>query len=43
MPPTGKSSNSDYVHLMEFEDGKISHMTKIWNAGWAMKKLGWIE
>jgi len=29
MPPTGKSSNSDYVHLMEFEDGKISHMTKI--------------
>jgi hypothetical protein len=28
---------------MEFEDGKISHMTKIWNAGWAMKELGWIE
>jgi hypothetical protein len=28
---------------MEFEDGKISHMTKIWNAGWAMRELGWIE
>jgi hypothetical protein len=20
---------------------KIRHMTKIWNAGWAMKELGW--
>jgi len=28
---------------MEFEDGKISHMTKIWNAGCAMRELGWIE
>jgi hypothetical protein len=27
--------------VMQFEDGKISHMTKIWNAGWAMKELGW--
>jgi NADP-dependent 3-hydroxy acid dehydrogenase YdfG len=22
-------------------DGKIGHMTKIWNAGWALKELGW--
>jgi len=29
--------------VMEFQDGKISHMTKIWNAGWALKELGWIE
>ena len=43
MPPTGKSTSTDYVYMMEFEDGKISHMTKIWNAGWAMKELGWIE
>jgi hypothetical protein len=27
--------------VMEFEDGKIRHMTKIWNAGWAMRELGW--
>jgi hypothetical protein len=27
----------------EFEDGKISDMTKIWNAGFAMKDLGWAE
>jgi predicted ester cyclase len=43
MPPTGKSTSSDYVYVMEFEDGKIRHMTKIWNAGWAMKDLGWID
>ncbi|MDX6552183.1 MAG: hypothetical protein QOH74_671 [Gaiellales bacterium] len=42
MPPTGKSVSSDYVYVMEFEDGKISHMTKIWNAGWALREVGWI-
>jgi predicted ester cyclase len=42
MPPTGKSTSTDYVYVMDFEDGKIRHMTKIWNAGWAMKELGWI-
>jgi predicted ester cyclase len=42
MPPTGKSTSTDYVYVMEFDDGKISHMTKIWNAGWAMKELGWM-
>jgi predicted ester cyclase len=41
MPPTGKSTSSDYVYVMEFDGGKISHMTKIWNAGLALKDLGW--
>ncbi|HKR69352.1 MAG TPA: ester cyclase, partial [Streptosporangiaceae bacterium] len=41
VPPTGKSISTDYVYLMEFENGKISHMTKVWNAGWALKELGW--
>ena len=41
VPPTGKSMSTDYVYLMEFENGKISHMTKVWNAGWALKELGW--
>ena len=41
VPPTGKSTSTDYVYVMEFEDGKISHLTKIWNAGWAMRDLGW--
>ena len=41
MPPTGKSTTTDYVYVMEFEGGKIRHMTKIWDAGSAMKELGW--
>ena len=41
VPPTGRSTSSDYVYVMDFSDGRISHMTKIWNAGLAMKELGW--
>ncbi len=41
MPPTGKSTTTDYVYVMQFDGDKISHMTKIWNAPWAMKELGW--
>ena len=40
-PPTGKSTSSDYVYVMDFEGGRISHMTKIWNAGLTLKELGW--
>ena len=40
-PPTGKSMRTDYVYVMQFTDGRISHMTKIWNAGWAIRELGW--
>src|SRR6476660_137625 len=41
-PPTGKSVNTDYVYVMEFDGDKIRHMTKIWHAGLAMKELGWV-
>jgi predicted ester cyclase len=41
VPPTGKSCNADYVYVMEFVGDKIKHMTKIWNAGWTMRELGW--
>jgi predicted ester cyclase len=41
-PPTGKSTTTDYVYVMQFDGDKISHMTKIWNAPWAMKELGWM-
>ena len=41
VPPTGKSTSTDYVYVMQFEGEKIVHMTKIWNAGLAMKDLGW--
>ena len=32
-PPTGKSTTTDYVYVMEFDGNKIWHMTKTWNAG----------
>ena len=41
VPPTGKTTRTDYVYVMQFDSGKIAHMTKIWNAGLAMKELGW--
>lgn len=41
-PPTGKGTSTDYVYVMDFEGDKIRHMTKIWNAAWAMKELGWM-
>jgi steroid delta-isomerase-like uncharacterized protein len=41
VPPTGKSTSTDYVYVMDFEDGKIRHLTKIWNAGFALHELGW--
>lgn len=39
--PTGKTTNTDYVYVMQFAGDKIAHMTKIWNAGHALKELGW--
>jgi len=41
VPPTGKSMSTDYVYVMQFADDKIAHMTKIWNAGLALKAVGW--
>ena len=42
MVPSGKKVSSDYVYVMKFDKGKISHVTKIWNSGWALKQLGWV-
>jgi len=41
VPPTGKKLSTDYVYVMQFANGKIVHMTKIWHAGLAMKQVGW--
>jgi len=41
VPPTGRSIRTDYVYVMQFDGDKIAHMTKIWNAGLALKDLGW--
>jgi predicted ester cyclase len=40
--PTGKKTSSDYVYVMQFNNDKISHMTKIWHSGMALKELGWV-
>jgi hypothetical protein len=40
--PTGKKTASDYVYVMQFTGDKISHVTKIWNSGMALKELGWL-
>jgi len=41
VPPTGKAMSTDYVYCMDFEDGKIRHLTKIWNDGIALQQVGW--
>jgi predicted ester cyclase len=41
VPPTGRKISTDYVYVMQFDGDRISHMTKIWNAGLALKGLGW--
>lgn len=41
VPATGASTESDYAYVMAFREGRIAHLTKIWNAGWAMRQLGW--
>lgn len=41
VPPTEKKIAADYVYHMVFEDGRIGHMTKIWNDSISMQQLGW--
>lgn len=41
VPPTQKETNSDYVYVLKMADGKVTAMTKIWNAPWALAELGW--
>ncbi len=41
VPPTGRTMHTDYVYVMQFEGDRIAHMTKIWNAGLALRDVGW--
>jgi predicted ester cyclase len=41
IPPTGRKISTDYVYIMQFDGDKIAHLTKVWNAGLALKDLGW--
>jgi ketosteroid isomerase-like protein len=39
--PTGRTIAADYVYAMEFDGGRIKHMTKIWNDTVSLQQLGW--
>lgn len=41
VPPTNNKVAADYVYHMEFDGGRIKHMTKIWNDAHSLKQLGW--
>ncbi len=41
LPPTGKTAESDYVYVIKMEGGRVRHMTKVWNDGWALRQFGW--
>lgn len=41
VPPTGKTVAADYAYCMAFDDGRIRHMTKIWNDAVSLRQLGW--
>ena len=42
VPPTNKSTNSDYVYTLKMDaSGKVASMTKIWNDSFALAELGW--
>ena len=38
---TGKWGEVDYVYALEFNEDKISHLTKIWNPHYMNKQIGW--
>jgi predicted ester cyclase len=41
VPPTGRTVAADYAYCMEFDGGRIRHMTKIWNDTISLQQLGW--
>ena len=42
VPPTHQQTHSHYVYALTMSaNGKVERMVKIWNAGWAMRELGW--
>ena len=43
IPPTNMTTDTEYVYNLEMnDDGKVVRMTKIWNAPWALRELGWM-
>lgn len=42
LPPTGKRLEADYVYVMDFDNGLVKHVTKIWNDVASLRQLGWM-
>ncbi len=43
VPVTMKEASSHFVYAIKMNDeGKVIEMTKIWNAPWALSRLGWV-
>lgn len=44
VPPTNQSVDSHYVYAIKMSaNDKVAEVTKVWNAPWALRALGWIE
>ncbi len=44
VPPTNQSVDSHYVYAIKMSaNDQVAEVTKIWNAPWAMRALGWID
>jgi predicted ester cyclase len=41
VPPTGRKAEAEYVYVMAFANGRIRHMTKVWNDVLTLQQLGW--
>jgi hypothetical protein len=43
VPPTRRETKTDYVYALKMSaDGKVAAMTKVWNATWTLRELGWV-
>jgi hypothetical protein len=43
IPPTNKTTHTEYVYALKMNgEGKVESMTKVWNAPWALRELGWM-
>ena len=43
VPPTNKEAHTHYVYVFKMsQDDKIAQMTKVWNASWALREMGWL-
>ena len=43
IPPTNRETHTHYVYALTMNDAdQVAHMTKIWNAPWALNEFGWL-